>query len=350
MSSQDSRFTPSRDRYLKALTSQPVDRPPVWIMRQAGRYLPEYRALRKEHPFLDCVHQPELAVEITMQPLRRFPFDAAIVFSDILIVLEALGLEVTFPPGGPQIQPALEEGLLDSLRDADPAEDFAYMTEALRRLRAELGDERALLGFAGAPFTLACYAIQGSGSKDWASVRRLMYSEPARFEALLARIGEVVAELLVLQLEAGADAVQLFDTWAGTLSLEDYRRIVAPTVKRIIARVHEAGGRVVHYQKDGAHLLEEAIESGADCVGLDWRVDAQRAAELAAGRCSLQGNMDPGLLFAPPEEIRRRVEGIHEAIGGRTGHVFNLGHGIMPSAPIEGVEAFLAAVAGLGSS
>ncbi len=224
------------------------------------------------------------------------------------------------------------------------------MTEALRLLRAEIGDERAQLGFAGAPFTLACYAVQGSGSKDWATVRRLMYSEPERFDAVLSRIGEVVAELLVLQLDAGADAVQLFDTWAGTLSLADYERIVAPTVKRIIDRVHEAGGKIVLYQKDGSHLLEAAIDSGADCVGLDWRVDLSRAAELAEGRCALQGNMDPGLLFAPADEIKRRVHAIHEAIGGRTGHIFNLGHGIMPSAPIAGVEAFLAAVASLGES
>jgi uroporphyrinogen decarboxylase len=343
----DSVTQPSRARYLKALAGEPVDRPPAWIMRQAGRYLPEYRALRAEHSFLECVHEPSLAVEITLQPLRRFPLDAAIVFSDILIVLEALGQEVTFPKGGPRIAPALEDADLACLRQPDPERDFAYLATALRMLREELGDERALLGFAGAPFTLACYAVQGAGSKDWAAVRKLMYGEPERFGALLERISDCVAELLLLQLRSGADAVQLFDTWAGTLSLEDYRRIVAPGVKRIVDRVHEAGGKIVLYQKDGAHLLEEAIASGADAVGLDWRVDPGRAAELAQGRCALQGNMDPGLLFAPPEEIEGRVRAIHEAIGGRTGHVFNLGHGIMPSAPIAGVEAFLAAVAAL---
>ena len=343
----DSAREPSRTRYLKALAGEAVDRPPAWIMRQAGRYLPEYRELRSQHSFLECVHEPSLAVEITLQPLRRFPLDAAIVFSDILIVLEALGQDVAFPPGGPRITPALENAELDRLREPEPEKDFAYLARALEMLRAELGDDRALLGFAGAPFTLACYAVQGAGSKDWAAVRRLMYGEPERFAALLERIGDCVAELLLLQLRSGADAVQLFDTWAGTLSLEDYRRIVAPGVKRIIDRVHEAGGKIVLYQKDGAHLLEEAIRSGADAVGLDWRVDAGRAAELAQGRCALQGNMDPGLLFAPAEEIQRRVRAIHDAVGGRTGHVFNLGHGIMPSAPIAGVEAFLSAVAGL---
>jgi uroporphyrinogen decarboxylase len=265
-------------------------------------------------------------------------------------VLEALGQRVSFPSGGPQLEPALPEADLSRLREPDPATDFAFLTDALRGLREAIGDERALLGFAGAPFTLACYAVQGSGSKDWAAVRRLMYGSPERFDALLDRLAEVVGELLVLQLEAGADAVQLFDTWAGTLSVEDYRARVAPGVRRIVDRVHAAGGRIVLYQKDGSHLLEEAIASGADCVGLDWRVDFARAATLAGGRCALQGNLDPGVLFAPPDEIHRRVRAIHEAVGGRTGHVFNLGHGITPTAPIAGVEAFLDAVASLGEA
>ncbi|MEM7246439.1 MAG: uroporphyrinogen decarboxylase [Acidobacteriota bacterium] len=337
-----------RARFLAAIAGEPVDRPPVWIMRQAGRYLPEYRELRERTPFLERVRNPELAVEITLQPLRRFPLDAAIVFSDILIVLEALGHEVVFPPGGPRVTPALKDS--DGPSSGPGVASLEYLPEALRRLRPELGDDRALLGFAGAPFTLACYAIEGGGSKDFASVRQLMLTEPDRFQDLLGRIADMVSELLLMQLEAGADLVQLFDTWAETLSLDDYRQHVAPHVKTIIDRVHAASGKITLFQRGGTHLLPAALESGADCLSLDWRVDVAEAARQAEGRCALQGNLDPAALFAGPEEIERRVKNIHEAVGGRTGHVFNLGHGVLPPTPIDGVASFVEAVGRLGSS
>lgn len=254
--------TTSRERYLDALACRPVDRPPAWIMRQAGRYLPEYREMREKTEFLERVHDPALATEVTMQPMRRFPLDAAIVFSDILIVNDAMGQEVRFPAGGPRLSPALGElegrELLDALKPVNAKEDFAFLAETLRRVRGELGEDRALLGFAGAPFTLACYALEGGGSKDFASTRRLMHSDPETFAALLEKLGDAVSELLLLELDAGADAVQLFDTWAGQLTGQDYARHVAPSVERIIARVHEAGGKVILYQRDGAHLLEQS--------------------------------------------------------------------------------------------
>ena len=319
-------------------------------MRQAGRYLPEYRALRERHPFLECVRAPELAAELTLQPMQRFPLDAAIVFSDILIVLEAMGLSVEFPPGGPRVTPRLADASAAGLRRPDAARDLGYVADALRLVREKLGPDRALLGFAGAPFTLACYAIEGGGSRDFAAVRSLLHAQPRRFGELLARLADAVGDLLVLQVEAGADAVQLFDTWAGALSREDYAAHVAPHARAIVRRVHDAGGRIILMVKDGGHVVEEMIASGADCIGLDWRVDLAATARTAAGRCSIQGNLDPAVLFAPDAVIRARVDAIHADVGGRTGHVLNLGHGILPGTPIEGVEAFLAAVASLGGN
>jgi uroporphyrinogen decarboxylase len=340
-----------RERLLRALASQPVDRPPAWIMRQAGRYLPEYRALREQHDFRACLRSPALAAEITLQPLRRFPLDAAIVFSDILVLLEASGLDVRFDGGdGPRIEPALRDGDTSRLRRVDPERDLAYVAATLQAVRDELGGDRALLGFAGAPYTLACYAVDGGSQDEFRETRILMHRDPRRFDDLLATLAEAAAAHLVMQVRAGADAVQLFDTWAGALGAEDYRARVAPHVRQVVTRVQQAGGRVILFIKDGAHLVEEAIASGADAVAVDWRTDMARAAAAAAGRCALQGNLDPIALFARSEEIRRRVSSVHEAVAGRTGHVFNLGHGILPTTPLSGVEAFLAAVAGLESA
>jgi uroporphyrinogen decarboxylase len=341
----------SRQRYLAALECRPVDRPPAWMMRQAGRYLPEYRALRARHPVLDCVHRPELAAEITLQPMRRFPLDAAIVFSDILIVLEAMGLDVQFPAGGPTIAPTLSDGDLSRLQRVDARRDFAWLGDALRLVREGLGGgktDRALIGFAGAPWTLACYAIEGRGSKDFAAARGLLYSRPDVMGDLLARCADVVADLLVLQLRAGADAVQLFDTWGGMLSSEDYRTHVLPHVAGIVRRVRAEGGRIVVFVKDGEHLTTDLLSSDPTALGFDWRADMTSAASHAAGRCAIQGNLDPAALLGSPAGIRRRVEAIHDAVGGRTGHVFNLGHGILPSTPTSAVDVFLAAVDALG--
>lgn len=351
----------SRQRYLAALDCKPVDRPPAWMMRQAGRYLPEYRELRARHSFLDCLHQPELAAEVTLQPMKRFPLDAAIIFSDILIVPHAMGLDLTFPTGGPQLHPTLADGDLSRLRPVNAERDFAWLMDALRLVRRGLGperaglsqeragvsQERALIGFAGAPWTLLCYAIEGRGSKDWGRARSFLYSRPDVAGDLLERFSVVVADLLVAQLRAGADAVQLFDTWGGMLSAADYRKHVLPHVAGIVRRVRAEGGRIVVFVKDAEHLEADLLDLEPTALGHDWRVDMAAAAERAAGRCAIQGNLDPAALSAPPAEIHRRVRVIHDAVGGRTGHVFNLGHGITPDTPISGVEAYLEAVGAL---
>ncbi len=317
------------------------------MMRQAGRYLPEYRQLRARHAFLDCVHRPELAAELTLQPLRRFPFDAGIVFSDILVVLEAMGLGVSFGEGGPRISPTLGDGDLSRLRRPDAPRDFAFIAEALRLVRAGIASDagiadhdRALIGFAGAPFTLACYAIEGSGSKDFSTTRAFMYAQPAAFEELMSRFAGAAADLLVEQLRAGADAVQLFDTWGGTLSRADYATHVLPHVVGIVERVHAEGGRIVLFIRDSGHLLDLALSTGADGIGIDWRADVADAASRIGPRAALQGNLDPALLFAPPALIRTRVAELRDAVGS-CAHVLNLGHGVLPGTPIEGVAAFV---------
>ena len=323
-------------------------------MRQAGRYLPEYRELRARHDFLDCVHQPEIAAELTLQPLRRFPFDAGILFSDILVVLEAMGLKVEFPAGGPQVSPTLADLDLSRLHPVHAPTAFAFMADALRLIRRGIETDeriegsRALLGFAGSPFTLACYAIEGRrSSKEFADVRILLRRRPDEFDALLARLSDVVADLLVLQVKAGADAVQLFDTWGGLLSAHEWRARVQPHVKSIVARVHEAGGKCIVYVKDTSHLVDAVLETGCDGIGVDWRTDLASAADRAGRRpgrpAMVQGNVDPTMLFAPPDVIRAEVARARRAAHGRTGHVLNLGHGVLPGTPVEGVDAFLQA-------
>ena len=324
------------------------------MMRQAGRYLPEYRELRSRNDFLDCVHDPDLAAELTLQPLRRFRFDAGILFCDILIVLEAMGLRVDFPAGGPQVHPTLEGLDFSKLRKVDAEDAFSFVREALQLVRRGIegdehvvGHDRALLGFAGAPFTLACYAVEGGGSsKEFSKVRTLMRQQPERFDELLSRLSDVIADLLVLQVDAGADAVQLFDTWGGLLSEHDWRKRVAPHVTRIVERVHAAGGRCIVYVKDTSHLVPAILGTGCDAMGVDWRTDLAACAELAAARsrpCAVQGNIDPTVLFAPTGVIRAEVERARSAVAGTTGHIVNLGHGVLPGTPVSGVAAFVEA-------
>jgi uroporphyrinogen decarboxylase len=251
---------------------------------------------------------------------------------------------VAFPAGGPRISPAVQPERVAELREVDADAAFPWLAEALRLTRAGLGEERALVGFAGAPFTLACYAIEGGGSRDFAAVRAWLYRDPESFGDLLGRISRVVADLLVLQVRSGVDAVQLFDTWGGLLSCPDYREHVSPHVASIVARVHEAGGRLVLFVKDGDHLLEESIDSGADVVAVDWRSDLANVAErLADAGRAVQGNVDPAALLAGPAEVRRRVLEARRDGARGAGHVLNLGHGVLPSTPLQSVAAFMAA-------
>mgnify|MGYP002631637707 CR=1 FL=1 len=345
-----SALTP-RARMMAALRSEPVDRPPIWMMRQAGRYLPEYRAVREGKDFLDMVRTPELACEVTLQPITRYGFDAAILFSDILTVPEAMGLDVTFPGGGPQITPVIRDASdVAALRHPDVGVALGYVGEAMALCRAGLGPDRALLGFAGAPWTLASYMVEGAGSKSFPILRAMVWQQPALLATLLDRLADVVIDLLLLQIEAGADAVQLFDTWAGELHAEDYCRVALPSTVRIVEAIQARGVPIVLFARHPGHLTDATLQARPTAIGMDWRVDvADTVTKAAAVGVAVQGNLDPAELFAPHDVIARRVRAIADAVGGRTGHIMNLGHGVWPQAPLDGVAAFVAATHALAT-
>lgn len=337
-----------RQRFLAALAGQPVDRPPLWMMRQAGRFLPEYRAVRQKHSFLEMVHTPEVAIEITLQPLRRFGIDAAILFSDILTIPEAMGIAVDFPEGGPVLSPTVRTAAdIARLPGPDCVERLGYVGDALRGLRAELGDRHMLLGFSGAPFTLASYLVEGKGTKSFEGIKSLMYTDPQAFVALLDKLADAVIAYLFMQLDAGADAVQLFDSWAAELREQEYVRYVLPSTIRIAQAVAARGGKLILFARHPGHLLDATLQVPCNAYGIDQRIDLGKAARGAAalGR-AVQGNLDPIELFAPPAHIRARVAEMADATHG-CGWIANLGHGVVPQTPISGVEAFVQAVADL---
>lgn len=332
------------DRLHRALTNQPVDRPPVWFMRQAGRYLPEYMAVRAKVSFLDLCGDADLACEVTVQPIDRFDLDAAIVFSDILTIPEAMGQEVVFEGGkGPVLpKPIRCRADVEALVQPDVADALPIVPETLRRFRQARPDT-PILGFAGSPFTLLCYMVEGSGSKNWLHPKQLLWDDPVAAQILLDRLADMVGDYLQAQVDAGAAAVQIFDTWAGILSPEDYERWALPAAARALARVK--GAPRLYYTKDTSPFLHLIRQTGADAFGLDWRVDIGRARAMLGPDVPVQGNLDPIALYAPPDEVARRTRAILDAAGGR-GHVFNLGHGVLPTTPISGVEAMVAAVKG----
>jgi uroporphyrinogen decarboxylase len=328
-------------RLHRALTGQPVDRTPIWFMRQAGRYLPEYRAVRERASFLDLCGNPDLALEVTLQPVDRFGLDAAIAFSDILIVLQAVGFPVTFEEKrGPVLpSPFRDVADLQRLRDANGSPYLQTLPATIRAFRQARPDT-PILGFAGAPWTLLCYLVEGQGSREWTRAKALLWEQPAVAQQLLDHLADAVGDLLQAQVDAGAAGVQIFDTWAGTLSPEDWRRWALPAMRRALSRVR--GAPRIAYLKDSAPFLDALPETGAECIALDWRVDIAQARARLPGH-SVQGNLDPAFLFAPPDAIRRRVSAILDAAG-PVGHVFNLGHGIQPTTPIAGVEAMVETV------
>jgi len=330
-----------RERFLAACRRAPTDRPPAWMMRQAGRYLPEYREVRSRHRFLEMVHDPALAAEITLQPVRRFGMDAAVIFSDILVPAEALGMNVDFVEGtGPVLAPPARSAAdLERLATFDPARRTGFLAEALERVRAELGDERALIGFCGAPFTLASYMIEGGSSRSYEHTKRALLAEPDFFDGLLARIVDCSIPYLGMQVRAGADAVQVFDSWGGALDARTYRERVLPHVARLVSGARAFGAPVILYVNGAAHLLELLVESGADVLGIDWRVDPADARRRAGERCGLQGNLDPCTLFAPPDVVVRETRRVLDAFDGQLGYIFNLGSGILPRTPVESVAA-----------
>ena len=328
-----------RSRFLDACARRPVDATPVWFMRQAGRYMAEYRALRKRHALLEICRTPELAVEVTLQPVRRLGVDAAILFSDLLIPLGPMGIEFDFVHGeGPKIDnPVTTPADVDKLRDYEPREALGFTMEAIRQLRRELEGKVPLIGFAGAPFTLASYLVEGGSTRSFGKTKAMMYSDPAGWHRLASKLAATVRAYLLAQIEAGAQAVQLFDSWAGALAPQDYRELVLPHSRAVIEGLEDTSVPVIHFATGNSGLLPSFREAGGDVIGLDWRIDLDVAWNLLGAEVAVQGNLDPALLLAPPELVRRRADDVLARAGSRPGHIFNLGHGVLPNTPVETV-------------
>ena len=342
---------PKNDRLLRALLRQPVDATPVWMMRQAGRYLPEYRATRaRAGSFMDLCTSPELACEVTLQPLERYPLDAAILFSDILTVPDAMGLGLYFTEGeGPRFErPVRSAAQIRALPVPDPEQELGYVMEAVRTIRRALGGRVPLIGFSGSPWTLATYMVEGGSAKNFARCKGMMFDEPALMHELLGRLADAVTAYLNAQVAAGAQALMLFDTWGGVLSPRDYREFSLGYMSRVIAGLtREAEGRrvpVILFTKGGSQWLEDMADSGADALGLDWTIELGEARRRTGDRVALQGNLDPCMLYASPERIRAEVGRILASYGHGHGHVFNLGHGIHPDVDPERPAALVQAV------
>ena len=336
------------DTLLRALACRPTAYTPIWLMRQAGRYLPEYNATRsRAGSFLALARNPSLAAEVTLQPLERFALDAAIVFSDILTVPDAMGLELGFTQGeGPRFaRPLRDEAAIRALRAPDPASELRYVLEAVRESRAALRGSVPLIGFSGSPFTLACYMVEGGGSSDWRTLKSMLYARPELLHRILEVNARAVRDYLNAQIEAGAQVVMIFDTWGGILQHADYETFSLAYSREVLSRLTKErdGERVpsVLFTKGGAPWLRAIMASGCDAVGLDWTCDARAARELSAGRVALQGNLDPTALLAAPPIVRNAARRVLDAFGAAPGHVFNLGHGILPQTPIESVSALV---------
>jgi uroporphyrinogen decarboxylase len=330
-------------KLLAALARQPLERPPIWLMRQAGRYLPEYRELRRQHSFQEAVHRPAVAAEITLQPLRRFDLDAAIIFCDIMTPLEAMGVEVRFDPG-PKLAPMSVEEIA-ALPELDLGR-VGFVAEAIEKVRAEIPPEVALIGFAGAPVTLLAYLLEGGGSRDFMALRSALLAQPAGSEEALGKLARSMRLYLDAQAAAGADVVQLFDTWTGILSREAFLRLALPAARTVLAGISVPS---IYFAPHSAHLLDLFPEIGATGYGVDWRQPLGDAWEQIGTDHPIQGNLDPAVLLTDPVHVRSAVAGILDQTAGRPGHVFNLGHGVHRHTPIPNVSALVAAVRGEGA-
>ncbi len=328
------------ERFLKACRREPVDCTPVWFMRQAGRYMAEYRVLRRKHSILELCKTPELAAQVTLQPIDRFPVDAAIIFADILLPLEPMGLSLEFAKGeGPVIHnPVRDQADVERLRVIDGGE-LDYVAGAIRQARHALNGRVPLIGFAGAPFTLASYAVEGGSSRNYLLTKQLMYGEPKAWHQLMDKFARVITGYLRRQIKAGAQAVQLFDSWVGCLSVGDYVEYVLPHVQLIFEGLKREGVPMIHFGTGTSAMLRQMREAGGDVIGIDWRIQLDEAWAIVGHDMAVQGNLDPVTLFAPLHEIERRVADILRRAGGRPGHIFNLGHGVLPTTPIDHVAA-----------
>lgn len=336
------------DTFLKACRGERTDYTPIWIMRQAGRYLKEYKEVRAEAgDFLTLCKTPELAAKVTHQPIDMFGLDAAILFSDILVVNEAMGQNLKFyEQRGPVIEnPVRTRKDLDRLRVPDPDDELGYVMETIKLLRRDL--QVPLIGFSGAPFTLATYAIEGGSSKNFLNTKRMMYQNPALYADLMDKLSDSVLTYLAAQIRAGAQAVQIFDSWVGVLDPSDFKEFELPYVARIVAGLKKEFGQkvpIIYFANNSASLLREVKKTKADVIGIDWRIDMADAVKQIGKRFTVQGNLDPLALFLPPDKIRERVADILEKAKPLRGHVFNLGHGVVPETPVEGVRAVVDAV------
>jgi uroporphyrinogen decarboxylase len=332
-----------KDLFLRACRGESLPRLPVWMMRQAGRYLPEYRAVRAKHAFLEVCKTPDLAVEVSLQPFRLLGVDAVIVFSDILIPAEAMGLTLELGDAGPNLpDPVRNKRDVEKLKLFDPETETAFLPEAIRRIAREVGPEVPVLGFAAAPWTLACYIVEGRAKEGFATVKSFLLSEPATFRDLLHRIAQATIPYLKAQIAAGATAVQLFDTWCGELALPDYEQFGLPAVQEIISALATAHPRtpVIYYTKASHHLLPAIARSGANVLSVDWRVNMSALREQLGPKIAIQGNVDPAVLFAPPDQIRRATQEAISSLSG-VGHILNLGHGILQHTPVENAQLFI---------
>jgi len=336
------------DTVLRALAREPTEYTPIWLMRQAGRYLPEYAATRaRAGSFLALAKSPALACEVTLQPLERFAFDAAILFSDILTVPDAMGLGLRFAEGeGPRLErPLRDEGAIRKLAAPDPAAELGYVLDAVREIRRALAGSVPLIGFSGSPYTLACYMVEGSGSDDFRTLKAMLYARPDLLHCILEVNARAVADYLNAQISAGAQAVMIFDTWGGNLSAAGYEEFSLAYSRRVIGALQrESEGRrvpAILFTKGGGPWLEAMASSGCDALGLDWHADIGEARRRVGKRVALQGNLDPAVLYAPPEKVRVEARRVLDAFGAHPGHVFNLGHGISPQASIEAVAALV---------
>ncbi len=334
------------DTFLKACRGEKVDYTPVWLMRQAGRYMKEYQEVRAKVDFLTLCKTPELAAKVTIQPIDLLGVDAAILFSDILIPVEAMGMHLEFSEKkGPILsEPVRSKSGVEKLIIPDTEDSMPFVLETIRILRRELADRVPLIGFSGAPFTLATYIIEGGSSKNFLNTKKMMYQNPGLFDALLEKITSTVIDYLSAQIRAGAQAVQIFDSWAGILSPYDYQNVIFPHVKSAIKVLKKYGVPVIYFVNDCAGLLDIAKKSGADVIGIDWRVDMGRAVKSLGKRISVQGNLDPLVLFGPKEHIEERVQDVLNKAETARGHIFNLGHGILPETPVENAIAMVEAV------
>ena len=338
------------DRYLRACRKEGVDCTPLWIMRQAGRYLEEYRAVRARHSFIEVCKTPELVVEITLQPVRRFELDAAIIFADILLPLEKMGIDFEFTKDeGPQIHNTVRTRAdVEKMRAISPREEMAYLMDAIRLVRRELNGQVPLIGFSGAPFTLASYITEGGGSRNYVFTKSMMYREPDTWHLLMEKLTDMVIVYLGAQIEAGVQAVQVFDSWVGCLSPADYREFVLPHQKRLMASLDPAVPHV-HFAFGASHLLPLVAEAGGDVLGLDWRTDIGTAWKALDYAPAIQGNLDPVALYGSREYLKRRVTEILAGAENRSGHIFNLGHGILPNTPVDNVKYLIDLVHELSS-